>query len=287
VVLLAGPIDAVTPAAAVEGGVGDQNATVGTVAAGEGQTSSGAGSATNHSQPPEPYASEILWSPPETGATGPIFLPKKVLEETPFEDWPVEARDVDGLRHLLRRPQASKGRSHRRRARETVGCRVAGGPLPEGSLPDASTLEEQISERRDLTFVGSVVATVIGLDVPQEAVRPMVYVEVQEVLRDMRKRVLPGDVLSFELGGGGRIEVDAGVLCTLPAPSALRVSQGDQLLVSADYINHFKTYLASLIVAPIRAGVVYPPQNGLLIESSPRQLDELRQAVLGGPGSDR
>ncbi len=223
------------------------------------------------------YADKILWFPPETGASGALFIPESVLKSTPFEDLPLAfnrkelEQRLGGWESFKRDVQETRGVTPER-------CTRAPELPPDGSMPEASSLEEQIFRESRVSFLGTVVATVPGLDVLLRGVRTMVYVRVEELFFDAREKpALPGDVIAFELSTGGRIELESGLLCTIPSQSISPVQPGDELLISADYINHFDSYVAPMVIGRVENGVVRLDHNAWLTDTRPRDLQALRE----------
>ncbi len=224
------------------------------------------------------YADKILWFPPETGASGALFIPESVLKSTPFEELPLGASRRP-LNQVLGGWEAFKREVQETRGVTPERCNYALGGAPDGSMPEASSLDDQIFRENRVSFLGTVVATVLGLDVPLRRVRTMVYVRVDELFFDARAEALPGDVFAFQISTGGRIELDSGPLCTTPPLYVREFLPGDELLISADYNNHFDRYVSWEIIGRIKNGVVQLDHNAMLTDTQPLGLETLRERL--------
>lgn len=227
----------------------------------------------------EQFSSAVIWSPTDTGGTSAWFLPKSLLQATPFEKWPLREPERRALNYYLGGWEEFQRDVREQRGINPDRCNHAPEPDPPGSHVDASSLEEQILRKRSVSFVSTVVDEVLGLYVPLQQVATAVYVEVDEVLNSTEQRVKAGDVVSFISLTGGRIDVESGPLCTLPPATQFVPQEHARVLVSGDFILHLEHHVAAMIVAPIQNGIVHLQENPHLREQQSLDLNALRQVL--------
>lgn len=223
------------------------------------------------------YSEQILWGGEEVAAEA-LFVPLDVLRDTDIEDLPVAEHERDELRRRLYEWEDFSSRIHQLKGFTPNRCTPGPSTVPPGSLPEASTLAEQILFR-DLALLGEVVAVVPGWRTGLGRVGRLVYFSVVDILQDRKKEVVAGQVFGF-FQVGGTLNVDEGsVLCTPEPEDVPQFAEGDRVLVVGNLHPGDERLVYSYLEAAVDDGIVEIPSSGLLTEAGTKPLAELRSKI--------
>ena len=225
--------------------------------------------------PDAPYEERVLWMDAEK--TRVMFVPQALFDRLLLEDLPLDERSREKLSYLIRNQRALRSAPYDPLGPRFQECASRTHNDPEEEpWPSAVPMPALISPRQ-ASFVGTVVAVVVGWDAWYQDPAIAVYFAVEEVLHDRLGHLRVGEVVATH-DLGGTIVVDGEEICTHRPRAFHQPAVGDQMLVAGEHFPSPPFFNAGLWL-PIEDGKVLPQPIGTLRDRTPRDLEDLRAAL--------
>lgn len=218
------------------------------------------------------HSGQIVWNPHAPHQA--LFLPKSVLDATPLEELPLSAVHIDTIRQQTKLAEQDRDAVGSTDCYEIVRHRSSSDREPR------ITIEEWItSPRVPLVFIGTVVDAVEGWSAWVYHPATMVYVQVDDILRDDSDLLRVGQILAYSQDQATIDLYGAELGSRLPSggPSS---ETGEELLFTGNVYPSHEFLLSSYYVFPVRDGEVIPMHwSGRFCELEPVTLDVLQRAI--------
>ncbi|MGD2115623.1 MAG: hypothetical protein PVG07_11250 [Acidobacteriota bacterium] len=233
----------------------------------------------------EDYSERIVWfhdNPAEA-----VFLPQRALDETALEDLPVSEHARDRIRYALRFPEDRRRNAFRN---ECLYEPDLGGPVRD----EARMTVEELIASRSLAFVGTVVDTVPGWSAWQGRPVTMVYVRIEEILRndddggdgsDGDGFLRVGHTVAYSRSHA-TIDLDGVEACSKLPDEVELPGVGERVLVTGSRFEQHPLFLVGHYVFPVRDGLIQPLRwTRRIRDVEPRSLELIRKSIR--PEGDR
>ena len=215
--------------------------------------------------PPSKPKETILWMDSE--GTEAMFVPELLLQVLVLGSLPLAAADLQILEEEVARAEQLPLSKRRQLAyRSDIEHRDA--------APDFLGL----AQTAELCFVGRVVERVAGWDTWRMGVSQMVWVAVEEIIRDPGQRLRVGGLLAYA-EYGGEVSVQNLRLWSPPNKGQTFARPGRTLLIMGAADEGDPRVVETDGVFPLSAGRAYAYSRSTLSETSSVALTDVRQAI--------
>lgn len=241
------------------------------------------------------YLERVLWHPEKPGQA--LFAPKTVLESTPIDDLPLGDFSKRWLLWQVGHaeppspwwaggPLNPERWKKEQRAEQTEPIRACEVPRDEFRVSRSRGWPDPLLTRiqsQDATIVGSVVAVVPGWAWgwawgPAE----MVYIRVDEVLRDRKGRLKAGMVV-HKSRPAGEVVVGGQAFCSERDPWEIEIQAGDSVLMGGELDDGGAYDVDIDFMLLVRDGLIQPRPASPVSDRLPVPLAELREQVRTHP----
>jgi hypothetical protein len=188
---------------------------------------------------------EILWLDKEH--VQPMFIPAELLNERNWDELPWSAPVKDSVQFMVE--EASRFKLTPAPACTTLDVFEA-DPKAYPATPFGKVVGTS-----QLAVLGKVIDRVPGWSTYENRLVTMVYIRVEEVLRDVQGDVKPGDV-TIVRDLHGDMTVHGARLCVNQQPAYAVAAPGDEVLVIGRRLEGDARFVTSHLLYPVEAGRV-------------------------------
>lgn len=214
-----------------------------------------------------PYSERIVWNP--SAPQQALFLPQSVLDAVPLEELPVTRVEIREAMKLAEEARRRHGPDH---------CLHQFHQQPAAEAGPTNAVQESVASSFTVV-VGTVLDTVQGWNAWYGEPATLVYVRVEEILRDEQDSLRHGQLLAY-LEDSGVVEVEGMEVCSsLPAEADL-ADPGERVLVTGGRYDEHDFFFSAASVLPVRGEKVMPLRwKSYFRNAEPTPLEAVRSAI--------